>query len=107
MEKKELKELLSYLTKDQILKEYNISQSTLSRLLRKHNFTKRGYGAGKLNFSTAQEIRKMAGDYTQKQLAELFEVSQPTIHKILNNVVYKSGGPKVTGEADVKVGYNY
>lgn len=107
MDKKELKELLGYMTKDQILEEYNISQSTLSRLLKKHGLTKKGYGARKLNFSIAQEIRKISKDYTQKELADLFEVSQPTIHKIINNLAYKASGPKVTGEANVKVGYNY
>lgn len=107
MEKEELEELLKTMTKQEILSAYNISQSTLSRLLSKYGFTKRGYGAGKLNYEIAQKIRKLYNTekYTQKDLSKLFHVSQPTINKIINNVVYKSIGPKVTGEAEVKVGY--
>ena len=109
MEKKELEELLFRLTKAEIIIAYNISQSTLSRLINKYGLTQKGYGAGKLNFQKSQKIRKIynSGKYTQKELAKLFEVSQPTIHKVINNLVYKVSGPKVTGEADIKVGYNY
>lgn len=107
--KKELEKLLGHMTRAEIALECGISQSTLSRLLKKHNLTKSGYGSRKLNFSIAQEIRKIYGygDHTQKEIAELFKVSQPTIHKIINNLAYKTIGPKVTGEANVKVGYNY
>lgn len=109
MDFKELEELLSHSTKAEILLAYNISQSTLSRLMSKYGLTQKGYGAGKLNFQLAQEIRKIynSGKHTQKNLAKLFKVSQPTIHKVVNNLVYKANGPKVTGEADIKVGYNY
>ena len=74
MKKGKLKELLNSLTKAEIMLEYNISQSTLSRLMKKHGLTKEGYGAGKLNFQIAQEIRKIynSGYHTQKELAELF-----------------------------------
>jgi DNA-binding MarR family transcriptional regulator len=109
MEKEELEELLSRLTRAEIIQECNISQSTLSRLIKKYGLTKKGYGSGKLNIDIARKIRTMhaLGDCTQTQLALAFNVSQPTIHKVLNNTIYKSNGPRVTGEASVKVGYNY
>lgn len=109
MEKPELEELLSRLTRSEIVIECGISQSTLSRLLKKYGLTKSGYGSRKLNFDIAQDIRRIHNKekYTQSELADLFDVSQPTIHKVLNNMIYKLNGPKVTGEADVKVGYNY
>jgi DNA invertase Pin-like site-specific DNA recombinase len=109
MEKEELEELLSRLTRSEIVVECGISQSTLSRLLKKYNLTKNGYGSGKLNFNIAQDIRRIhsKGKHTQSDIADLFEVSQPTIHKVLSNMIYKASGPRVTGEASVKVGYNY
>jgi DNA-binding MarR family transcriptional regulator len=109
MEKLELEELLSRLTRAEIISECGISQSTLSRLLKKHSLTKIGYGSGKLDSGIAQDIRRIygTGECTQSELAGLFKVSQPTIHKVLSNYVYRSNGPQVTGEADVKVGYNY
>lgn len=109
MDKEELEELLSRLTRSEIAQEYDISQSTLSRLIKKYGLTKSGYGSGKLSLDLAEKIRAMhmLGDYTQTQLATAFNVSQPTIHKVLSNMIYRSNGPKVTGEASVKVGYTY
>tara|TARA_Y100000034_G_C6828423_1_gene373738 strand:- start:57 stop:962 length:906 start_codon:yes stop_codon:yes gene_type:complete len=47
--------------------------------------------------------RYSSGKYTQKELGNLYGISQSFVCKIVNS----SYGPKVTGEADVKVGYNY
>jgi len=108
LNKEELKEMLSNFTKEEIALNYNISQSTLSRLLKKHNLTKEGYGANKLNFEKADEIRAFyKNNKTQKELSEMFGVSQPTIHKVVNNLIYKTNSSKLSGEADVKVNYKY
>jgi len=109
MEKHELEELLLCRTRKEIVEDYGISQSTLSRLIKKYDLGKKGYGSRKLDFDTAQEIRKAykVEECTQKELAKMFNVSQPTIHKILSNQVYRTNSPRITGEADVKVSYKY
>jgi arginine repressor len=109
IEKDELKELLETHTRQEILEEYRISQSTLSRWIKKHGLTKRKYGPNKLNYANAQQIREIyhSGEWNQEDLSVAFDVSQATINKIINNHLYKQEGPKVTGTADVKVGYRY
>lgn len=106
--KEEITEAISRFSTKEILNMYNISQSTLSRLLKKYDLIKKGYGA-KLDYSVAKKIRCMynSNSYTQKELAQLFQVSQPAINKIINNESYKAYSPKITGEAEVKVGYKY
>lgn len=59
---------------------------------------------------TIQEIRRLhnLGMHTQTQLAEMFNLSQSTVCKIVNNVIHKKAvNMAVTGEADVKIGMKY
>lgn len=68
------------------------------------------YGPKRLSEVQVVEIRTLyASDrYTQKQLGELFKVSQSLICKIVNNLAHKQAhGLKVSGEAVVRLGYKY
>ena len=62
-----------------------------------------GKGAGKLNFTMAKRIRALyASDlHTQNELADMFQVSQSMICRIVNNQAYKSdvtfGGSAIYG----------
>lgn len=47
------------------------------------------------------------GEYTQKELAMTFSLSQSTVCKIINQQIHKPSGIKIFGEAIIKVGYNY
>lgn len=70
--------------------------------------TKRG--PKNLTSDTIKEIRCLysKGDYTQKKLADLFEISQSTVCKIINNEIHKQSSEiKISGEAKVKVGYQH
>jgi predicted XRE-type DNA-binding protein len=64
------------------------------------------YGPKRLGLIQVQEIRQLydAGEYTQKQLADIYKVSQPLVCKIINNQVHK---PEIHfgGEAVVRAGY--
>jgi predicted transcriptional regulator len=66
------------------------------------------YGPKRLTPEQASEIRRLygLGMHTQKQLGELFKVSQPMICKIVNNEAHK---PELLfgGQADVRVGFKY
>lgn len=68
------------------------------------------YGRKRLTEVQACEIRTLYAteQYTQKQLAEIYEVSQSLICKIVNNLAHKQApGLKVSGEAVVRLGYKY
>lgn len=108
MEKEELQALLAEYSRQEIAEKCGVSASTVSRWIRKYNLTRKNYGP-KLNFGNAQKIRAIyqSGQWNQEKLAIEFDVSQATISKIINNETYKTKGPKVTGVAEVKVGYVY
>lgn len=56
----------------------------------------------KINRQIAVKIRELdrSGKYTQKKLAEIFEISQPMIGKIVNNLAYRTG---LTGSANARI----
>jgi len=60
------------------------------------------YRPGKVGKEVATQIRNMdrSDNYTQKELAEIFHISQPMIGKIINNVAYKTG---ISGTAEVRI----
>ena len=102
--KTELKELLCYMNKQEIAQQYRVSESTVNRWLKKHNMCKSGWGAGKLDYSEALKIRELYfnNDYTQSKIADIFGVSQSTVNKVINNVVYKEG-ISLSGNAEVRI----
>jgi len=106
--KKELQEALSKMKKKEIAAEYNVSESTVNRWLKSHDLVRKGWGPGKLSVDKAREIRNLyaAGEYTQEQLAEMMDVCQSAINKIINNQTYKDGA-SFGGEADVKLGIKF
>lgn len=62
----------------------------------------------KLNLNKANMIRTMADKYTQQQLAKMFNVSQVTINKVINNKIYKIKGDFCTGgTAVIKTSYKF
>lgn len=60
------------------------------------------YRPGKVGKEIATQIRNMdrSDKYTQKELAEIFNISQPMIGKIINNVAYRTG---ISGSAEVRI----
>lgn len=63
-----------------------------------------------LNKDVVYQIRELynADEHTQQQLANLFEISQSTICKIVNNYIHKDNTDlTLSGEACVKVGYKH
>jgi len=62
-----------------------------------------------VDHEAVQEIRFLyeSGQCTQKQLADRFGLSQSTICKIVNNYIHKATNITMSGEAQVKVGYNH
>lgn len=60
------------------------------------------YNPGKVGKEIATQIRNLdrSDNYTQKELAEIFDISQPMIGKIINNVAYRTG---ISGSAEVRV----
>ena len=105
--KKELQQFLSSMGKKDIATQYGVSESTINRWMRTYGLCREGWGAGKLSYEKAQEIRKLysGGKYTQEKLAEEINVCQSTINKIVNNVIYKE--KTLTGTADVKLGVRF
>lgn len=68
------------------------------------------YGPKRLTDEQVVEIRILYSteEYTQKQLAEMFKVSQSLVCKIVNNLAHRQApGLKVSGEAVVRLGYKY
>lgn len=47
------------------------------------------------------------GSCTQHQLAKKFSLSQSTICKIINNNIHRYCDIKISGTAEVRVGYKY
>ncbi len=66
------------------------------------------YGPKRLDADDVYMIRGLydTGLYTQRQLAEKFNVSQPLICKIIKEMVHKTSG-KIGGVAIVRVGFRY
>lgn len=68
------------------------------------------YGPKRLRPEHVWQIRTFyeSGEYTQKQLGEMFDVSQALVCKIVNNQVHKKAANlSFAGNADVRLGYHY
>jgi transposase len=105
--KEELLHYLNIMNRKEISDIFQVSESTVSRWLKAHQLCRQGWGAGKMTYGTAQEIRKFytSKQYTQKELAKKYKVSQSTISKIINNQSHKSE-KLISGEAVVKLTVN-
>ena len=85
---------------------FNVSERTIRRWEEKLGiYTPNSNYNRKINRQIANEIRKLdkSGNYSQKKLAEKFNISQPMIGKIINNVVYRTG---LSGSAIVRIRLN-
>lgn len=91
---------------EEAAKHFDVSQRTIRRWLAKVGLynPKKGWGRGKLGHSQAQEIRDLYRQekYTQAELAEMFDVSQGMICRIVNNLNYRTS-LRLTGEASYRV----
>jgi predicted DNA-binding protein (UPF0251 family) len=65
----------------------------------------RGWGGKRLGRTKALEIRNLDNttDYTQRELALMYGVSEGTIWRVVNNVVYKKHGFGFGGSATATV----
>jgi DeoR/GlpR family transcriptional regulator of sugar metabolism len=100
------KELLPYSSDlKKAAKRFNKSERTIRRWLKEAKIysPKENFGPGKLNQEQAVKIRNLdaTGEYTQMELADMFEVTQATIGRVLNNIYYKTM-LHITGNADAK-----
>jgi DNA-binding transcriptional regulator LsrR (DeoR family) len=104
--KDEVQKLLEKMSREDICTKYKVSKSTLSRVIRAHNLTKKGYRPHKLNKDQETEIRNLyfQEHWLQKDIAVKFGVSQSMIARIVNKV---TTGLNFGGEAEVKVSYKY
>ena len=85
---------------------YRVSERTIRRWMKslKIYLPKEGYYPGKLDMITAQKIRDLynTDKYTQTELAKRFKVSQGTIGKIINNLIYRAD-LMIGGSAEAKI----
>ncbi len=107
LDKSNLQYLLNNFEKGDVCKELEISSRTLDRLISKFNLTRNNFGRKNLTLETVNSIRTTYnfGSITQKQLADMFKISQSLVSKILNNISHRSlSHLKVSGEAKVRKG---
>jgi DNA-binding transcriptional regulator LsrR (DeoR family) len=106
LNKEEVRKLLDTMSRKDICTKYNVSRSTLSRVIRSHGLTKKGYRPHKLNREQETEIRRLYFEesWLQKEIAAKFNVSQSMVARIVNKV---TPGLNFGGEAEVKVSYKY
>jgi predicted XRE-type DNA-binding protein len=66
------------------------------------------YGPKRLTADAVYSIRHLynSGVFTQRQLAENYNISQALVSKIVNEKVHKPGG-KIGGVAIVRIGFRY
>ena len=87
---------------------YRVSERTIRRWMKTFGIykPKEGYHPGKLDIMIARKIRELynTDKYTQAALAKKFEVSQGTIGKIVNNVIYRAD-LLIGGTAEVNYGF--
>lgn len=104
--KAEVQKLLDTTSREDICTKYKVSKSTLSRVIRTHGLTKKGYRPHKLTKDQETEIRRLYFEehLIQKDIAAKFGVSQSMVARIVNKA---SPGLSFGGEADVKVSYKY
>lgn len=104
----DLKRLLDRKSRLFICEHYQISRRTLNRILKERGLT--GFGLDRVDDQTVGEIRLLyrRKQYTQKELADKYNVSQSLISKIVNDLVHRNVTNFVIGgEADVKMGYKH
>ncbi len=105
IDKEKLNRLLESNTLAEIAGIYNVSKSTISRLVKKFNLTRPNYGSHKLSLDEANRIRELHDSgKTQQELAREYQVTQATIGRIINNIYYKKNS-LLGGQADIKIGY--
>ena len=84
-------------------KRFNKSERTVRRWLEEYELycPRKNFRPGKLREHT-KEIRALdaTGKYTQMELADMFDVTQAAIGRVLNNIYYKT--IMITGKADAK-----
>lgn len=100
----EFKMLTSRPTIKEAAKMFGVSERTIRRWQQKlgEYSPSEKHKPHKINRLIATNIRELdrSGNYTQKKLAEIFEISQPMIGKIVNNLAYRSG---LTGSAEARI----
>jgi transposase len=72
---------------------YGKSPRTIRRWMQEYDLTRfDGKGAGKLDYAAAKRIRALYADEkcTQKELADMFDISQSMVCRIVNNQAYSS-----------------
>ena len=72
---------------------YGKTDRTIRRWMVEYGLTHfDGKGAGKLSFALAKRMRALyaSDQYTQSELAEMFEVTQSMVCRIVNNEAYRS-----------------
>ena len=99
-------ELQSHTDKELALR-YRCSVRTVQRWRKKLNIKRPGWGPRKLNMDKAREIRRRYWDdnLTQQELAELYQVSQAAIGRVVNNITYPEKKFEFGGESPCVVQY--
>ena len=97
--KEELKNLIKSHSQKEIAHLKNVSERTVRRWLAEYGLLKKRLGK-----ATAKEIRQLyyLGESTQQELADAYNVSKSTIHKILHNKSYPEPSISFTGSAVVQ-----
>lgn len=104
----ELKKILTQESRKFICESYQISRRTLNRILKDKDLT--GFGLNRLDCQVVKEIRYFyqLNKFTQKELADKYNVSQSLISKIVNNEIHcNNTNFVISGEAEVKLGYKH
>jgi DNA-binding transcriptional regulator LsrR (DeoR family) len=108
IEKEDLIDFLRDHTQKEAATHFEVSLRTIERRVRKYNLERKG--ANKLSMDKANEIRNLYynEDYTQIELANVFNVSQGTINKIVNHLSYREPAMgSFKGDAIIRVNFNY
>lgn len=108
--KAEFVKILKDCAKKDICSHFGISERTLDRLIGDYCLKKKNFGPKNLPDETVNSIRSLysTGDYTQKELADRFHVSQSLVCKIVNNQIHRHAfGLTIRGEAVYRLGYRH
>jgi DNA-binding XRE family transcriptional regulator len=86
-----------------VSEHFNVSKRTARRWLKRHNLLESKNCVPNKLKDCYLEIRRLEDKYTQKQLAEMYDVTQAAIGKIVNNISYKTN-LQIKGSAIVNYG---
>lgn len=95
-------ELTAYKNKIKVAaNKFKVTERTIRRWMSSYGLYNPNDGPGKLDPKKAGKIRKLyrTKDYTQSKLADLFNVTQAAICKIINNKTYPGHGLSLSGQA--------